>query len=125
MVGISDAAGIPAGARGRGAVVGWYKSLLPFRCLTEHTVEGRFVDDFDTELTRLLELRARARTRDDEVRLRADRTGHLRAERFRERFSVLARTALERACEHDGLARECAACGRGLRGGWDDFDAGR
>ena len=41
-------------------------------CLTEHSVEGRLVYHFDTELICFFELAARAGSRDEQIRFRAD-----------------------------------------------------
>src|SRR3954467_3193214 len=101
IAGTPVGAAAPAGATGRGAVVGWYKVPLTLPLLlTEHSVEGRLIDDFDTELTRLVELCARSRSRNEQIRFRAHRPRYLRAERFRERLCFFARPTRERSREH-------------------------
>src|SRR5438105_2879179 len=104
-----------------GAVCGWYTfpSLMRLLVLTEHSLEGRFVDHFDTELLRFFQLRSCAWSGDDEVRLRAHRSRYFRAERLRERLRFLTRSALERAREHQRLARERALGSRLARCGHD------
>src|SRR5438046_10274503 len=82
----------------------------PSLVLTEHSVEGRLIHHFDTELLGFFELAARARSSDEEICLRAHRARHFRAEGLRESLGLFTGASLERSGEHDGLA--CQSAGR-------------
>src|SRR5437867_11885114 len=75
----------------------------------EHSVEGGLVYHFDTQLMCFRELAARVRSRDEQIRFRADRTRRLSSELAHECLRFFTGTALECPGEHHGLARERSA----------------
>src|SRR3954470_11722199 len=74
--------------------------------LGDERVPRGFVDHLDAKLLRFLELRARARTGDDEVRLRRNRARRLGAQLLGLGLGLVARQGFQRAGEDDRLASD-------------------